>query len=201
MTVPFHHFRVFLFAFRLLKIESNHEHVLSWARKIHTTVSFHYFRVFLFSFRLLKIESNHEHELSWARKIHMTVPFFIHTSSSSLTHEEVPPRLLALRSILSAAPPLRSPLFRVFCSLLPFYHSLSLPQPIHSQILYRYDPFTTSQSHMLPDHPRHHTLNKGSLSPPTLLAQLFPPSLSLLPSVLSQFGLSPRAPVKETSLP
>src|SRR5713101_3123950 len=28
---------------------------------------------------------------------------------------------------------------------------------------------------MLPDHPRHHTLNKGSLSPPTLLAQLFAP--------------------------
>ena len=28
---------------------------------------------------------------------------------------------------------------------------------------------------MLPDHPRHHTLNKGSLSPPTLLAQLVPP--------------------------
>ena len=28
---------------------------------------------------------------------------------------------------------------------------------------------------MLPDHPRHHTLNKGSLSPPTLLAQLFTP--------------------------
>ena len=28
---------------------------------------------------------------------------------------------------------------------------------------------------MLPGHPRHHTLNKGSLSPPTLLAQLVPP--------------------------
>ena len=50
----------------------------------------------LIAFRLLKIESDHEHELSWARKIHMTVPFSIHTSSSSLTHEEVPPRLLAL---------------------------------------------------------------------------------------------------------
>src|SRR5713226_6991751 len=33
-------YRVFLFAFRLLKCESNHEHVLSWARKIHTTVPF-----------------------------------------------------------------------------------------------------------------------------------------------------------------
>ena len=44
----------------------------------------------------LKYESNHEHELSWARKIHMTIPFYIHTSSSSLTHEEVPPRILAL---------------------------------------------------------------------------------------------------------
>jgi len=30
------------------------------------------------------------------------------------------------------------------------------------------------QFHMLPDHPRHHTLNKGSLSPPTLLAQFVP---------------------------
>ena len=28
---------------------------------------------------------------------------------------------------------------------------------------------------MLPDHPRHHNLNKGSLSPSTLLAQFFPP--------------------------
>ena len=100
-----HYFRVFLFAFRLLKIESNHEHELSWARKIHTTVPFHQFRVFLFAFRLLKIESNHEHELSWARKIP-----------------------------------------------------------------YSYDPFPTHQFHVLPDHPRHHTLNKGSLSPPTLLA-------------------------------
>ena len=36
-------------------------------------------------------------------------------------------------------------------------------------------PFTTSQLHMLLDHPHHRTLNKGSLSPPTLLAQLFPP--------------------------
>src|SRR5713226_973584 len=68
-------YRVFFFAFRLLKIESNHEHELSWARKIHMTVPFHSIRVFLFAFRLLKIESNHEHELSWARKIHMTVPF------------------------------------------------------------------------------------------------------------------------------
>ena len=69
-------YRVFLFAFRLLKIESNHEHELSWARKIHMTVPFHHYRVFLFAFRLRKIESNHEHELSWAHKIHMTVPFW-----------------------------------------------------------------------------------------------------------------------------
>ena len=126
---PFPQFRVFLFAFRILKIESNHEHVRSWARKIHMTVPFHHFRVFLFAFRLLKIESNYEHELSWARKIHRTVPFYIHTSSSSLTHEAVPPRLLALWSIISATSPIRSPLFRVFCSFLPRYHSLSLPQP------------------------------------------------------------------------
>ena len=40
-TCQYHsNYRVFLFAFRLLKIESNHEHVLSWARKIHMTVPF-----------------------------------------------------------------------------------------------------------------------------------------------------------------
>src|SRR5713101_1936798 len=83
--------RVSLFAFRLLKHESNHEHELSWARKIHMTVPFHSFRVFLLLSDSLKLKAptsmNCPGLVKYTRQYH-----FIYTSASSLTHEEVPPR-------------------------------------------------------------------------------------------------------------